>query len=824
MKIYFIRLYKSNFFLSLVILLTSIHLKAQLIIDTLMTPAQLVQEVLLGNGVSASNFTFNGLPATTLNNQAGYFDATNSNTGIANGVILATEDVTFLTDTTFFWDPVDTNIVNDPDLLLLGNPPCLDTEYSKRYNNIAILEFDFVPNGDSLAFNYVFASQEYGSFTCTQFNDVFGFFISGPGINGPYSNNAENIALIPGTTTAVGINTVNSGLADGDESQCEAANPNWLNDTIYFAEEYDYLELEENEQYMNIDGFTNVLTAIAIVECGETYHIKLAIGDACDSGVNSAVFLEAESFSSNTPVVVDVDISVGLNDSTLYDGCGSAELTFTRESDPAFEETIYLSVGGTAINGVDYIPALPDSITYAAGDSAVTLTIDAVLDAIEGIETIEVEVTNNAAACSGGGVSSFIIYIDEAEPLTLVTSTYAMVDCNDTVLIAGLIGGGYGNYNYNWSNGINDSSQVVSPGTTTTYFLTLSDTCDAGSITQPVLVTVPVYPPLVANAGADITLSSCFDVGILNGTAQGGLAPYLYSWTIETVAGDEISDIPEATYSPNATSNLAFTIEDQCQIQATDYVTINVLTPPISITTSSDTVICTGTSIDIWANATGGQGELTHQWNEINRTSDTISISPTANTTYTVTYTDECQTSESKTVIVQVNQVTADFGFGYLDYYGVELSNNSTPDNLNYNWNFDGEDFSTVENPTYFFNDLVDYQITLTATDSIGCTDSIDYTVTPPLNVFIPTSFTPNGDGINDLFAIEGIDILEFELRIFNRWGEIVFESYDKDKTWNGTGPKGEHYTNSEVFVYQLKVLGNRLQIIEKTGTITVVK
>ena len=57
--------------------------------------------------------------------------------------------------------------------------------------------FDFVAESESVSFNYVFASTEYSSFTCTSYNDIFGFFLSGPGITGPYSNNAVNLAYIP---------------------------------------------------------------------------------------------------------------------------------------------------------------------------------------------------------------------------------------------------------------------------------------------------------------------------------------------------------------------------------------------------------------------------------------------------------------------------------------------------------------------------------------------------------------------------------------------------------------------------------------------------
>src|SRR5690606_39091386 len=101
----------------------------------------------------------------------------------------------------------------------------------------SVLEFDFIPTGDTISFNYVFASSEYNSFTCTQYNDAFGFFLSGPGINGPFSNNAVNLAVVPNTTIPITVNTVNSGspTGGGSASTCAAADPNWQANSQYFV-------------------------------------------------------------------------------------------------------------------------------------------------------------------------------------------------------------------------------------------------------------------------------------------------------------------------------------------------------------------------------------------------------------------------------------------------------------------------------------------------------------------------------------------------------------------------------------------------------------
>ena len=140
--------------------------------------------------------------------------------------------------------------------------------------NATVLEFDFTPISPNFSFDFIFASEEYPEYVNNpNFNDVFGFFLSGPGIAGPYSNGAVNIALVPTTTTAtnvVSISNVNGGYAAlGCPFVVPAVNPS-------------------NQQYyvnncggtsIQYDGFTTVLTATYPVECGQTYHIKLAIAN-----------------------------------------------------------------------------------------------------------------------------------------------------------------------------------------------------------------------------------------------------------------------------------------------------------------------------------------------------------------------------------------------------------------------------------------------------------------------------------------------------------------------------------------------------------------
>jgi hypothetical protein len=212
---------------------------------------------------------------------------------IDSGVILSTGNSLVAQIGSGFFDPpfaqqagaseVSTSpVFGDPDLALLVND---------IVQNAAVLEFDFVPTSSFVEFNYVFASEEYPEFTpCTTpnpINDVFGFFISGPGITGPFSNSAANIALIPGTTLPISINNIN---------ECSPFNTFYVDNSTFI----DPTSGLVNPNTIQYDGMTTVLTARSNVQCGQTYHIKLAIANVFDNGFDSAVFLQANSFSIPT--------------------------------------------------------------------------------------------------------------------------------------------------------------------------------------------------------------------------------------------------------------------------------------------------------------------------------------------------------------------------------------------------------------------------------------------------------------------------------------------------------------------------------------------
>jgi hypothetical protein len=270
----------NRLWLILFCLMPSMDLSAQINVTNSNNAAILAQK-LVGEGVSVSN------PSIQCEqNQSGLFVTVASNLGEDSGIVLTTG----LAASNFpSWgvNGSESNFANfnqgnlgDAALSVLAGTSTFDR---------CILEFDFKANGDSIFFKYVFGSEEYPSYNCTAYNDVFAFFISGPGYPSP-----TNIALVPGTSIPVAINSINSGVIypGGALSNCTAMGPGSPFTSLYVN--------NTGGATVTYSGFTQLLTARAAIQPCSTYHLKLAIADGFDHILDSGVFLKAGSLTSNT--------------------------------------------------------------------------------------------------------------------------------------------------------------------------------------------------------------------------------------------------------------------------------------------------------------------------------------------------------------------------------------------------------------------------------------------------------------------------------------------------------------------------------------------
>ncbi|MBI5219436.1 MAG: choice-of-anchor L domain-containing protein [Bacteroidia bacterium] len=470
--------------------------------NTGMTPQQLVQNILVGGGVTVTNVTFLG----QLPQQIGRFSTgvNPTNLGMTTGIILSSGDVTLAPGpNNSASSGANTSSGSDPDLEMLI------PGYS--VNDKGVLEFDFIPLSDTIRFNYIFASEEYPEFVNTSFNDVFGFFLSGPGITGPYSNNAVNIAIIPGTALPVTIDNVNMG-----NFSC-GGSPTGCTNCVYYVNNCGGATI----QY---DGFTTKLTAWRIVQPCQVYHIKIAVADAGDSAYDSAVFLEAGSFISNG-ITSQVTYTSTI-DTTAIRGCSQGLVTFSIPEQLSTNTVINYQIGGTAQNGVDYT-TIGNSVIIPAGQTTGTILINPLIGTGNApIETVYI--ITSVSPCQSDTIK---IYIRDYQPVVLTAS-------NDTAICQGAsapihvnVTGGITPYTYAWSGGGNTSNITVTPSSTTMYTVTVNDACQ--SYNEYVNITVNLNPTTPFTAPP---VCASVEPGAINlatitwtGTAEAGAT---YTWSL----------------------------------------------------------------------------------------------------------------------------------------------------------------------------------------------------------------------------------------------------------------------------------------------------
>lgn len=651
---------KSVLFFNLLII-TCFSAKAQLTVDnTTMTPEQLVQNVLVGTGVTVSNVTWNGSAANAgiVQEQAGHFSGVTGTVSLTNGVILGSGDVTLAIGPNAggagsAGGTGDSGV--DPDLTAIASNDLYDE---------AVLEFDFVPQGDSIKFKYVFASEEYPEFVCSGFNDVFGFFISGPNPAGG-SYTAQNLAIIPGSGgLPVTINSVNPGVvgSSGVAGGCTS-----LAYSAYYVDNTGGVTVE-------YDGLTVTLTAEAAVTCGETYHIKLALSDVGDGGYDSGVFLEAGSFSSNSvEVTLTTPTSTSFINGSIYENCilGTTATFYLVRPDAGAADTIPFSFSGSAVLGMDFTSSTPDTFAiFPAGQDSAWFGVTIINDGVtEPLDSLIVSVFN-INLCGDTIVTTGTLYIHD--PLIIVaTAPNDTIPCaGQPVTLNGTATGSPLDFTYQWTGpGLSSTSASTTynpPGAVDVIF-TATDECGYTDSDTASIVIVPV--PVNANGGPDQTVSCPGTTVNLNGSGSLGTTPYTYSWT-----GPGLSVSTASTsYAVSASTPVYFTVTDVCGQTDTDTVQLTIVPVPIVANAGPDiTVACPGDVVNLSGTTTGGTGTVNFVWSNtgVIATTPTVAYTPAASQTIVLGVSDACGQTDTDTLQVTV-PVPSPFNISYDPTYNV---------------------------------------------------------------------------------------------------------------------------------------------------------
>ncbi len=827
--------------------------------DTL--SANELAQLLVGGGVIVSNVTINC-------DSAGYgsFDGSACNVGMNSGVLLTSgfrvnaegpNDETGVTG--------NVNRAGDVDLnkAIPGY-----TTY-----DACVMEFDIFAIADTIKFNYVFGSDEYLEFVNSSFNDVFGFFISGPGITGPYSSppafpgGAINIALVPGTNIPVAINTVNN-----------------ISNSAYYNVNGTGLTSPQNTDpyYIQYDGFTKVLTAVAVVQPCQTYHLKLAVADAGDHILDSGVFIEAGSLTS-TGIQLEATTSVGNNYPYAVEGCNQGIFTFTRTKVDSTDLVVHFVIGGTAVNGTDYT-WIPDSITIPANQSSANLIINPVIDGlaepmervliylvdpcfgnpidsawIDIIDFVQAQAPADTTICpfdtiqltASGGVDytwlpassvsndsitspwlfpmitttytvgagvagcwafdSFTVYVNPLPPVNAGPDIDLCIGSNSQVQATGAT-----SYLWSPSFGLSDPNipdPIAGPTVTTTYTLTGTDSIGCINFDS---MTVFVHPLPVAGILQNDTTICPGEPFQLNAT--GGV---FYSWTPGTFLNDSTLANPVAQI--NSPQVFSVTVTDSFGCQNGDWIVLT-LHPNPSVIAGPDTAVCPGQSVQLFAD-----NGVSYSWippGHLDNPSAQQPVTVIDTTTWfivTITDLNGCHASDSVLITVYP-PAQPDAGPDQSIYRG-ESAQFSATGGTSFIWAPPGSlDDPYIPDPLAHPVYTTTYTVTVT-TDN-GCTgkDSVTVFVDARPTIFIPNAFSPNGDGLNDVLHIVVLDDFSeiHSFRIYNRWGELVFSGTDKNQGWDGTfqGEPQEMGT----YIYVVEGLAANGEPFVRKGNITLLR
>jgi len=605
-----------------------------------MTPSQLVKEAFITGCLEAKNIKFgyykksgsnwnwtNHVWSTPNNRQMGYFKKASSTFPIDEGIILTTGIASSA------MGPNNTD--GRSDLMVTGaSDPDLSVIAGQNMNDASILEFDFVPAGNTMEFKYMFSSEEYLEYINSTFNDAFGFFLSGPGISGPYKNNAVNLAVLP-NGDPVTVNTIHPAGTNIVGQAYAAKN-----------DEY-YLNNPVGSATYQFDGGTVVLTATYAVDPCKTYHIKLCVADAYDQEFDGAVFLAAKSFNSENVVLTNFGNSIeGLND--IFEGCNDFFRIRRSDADISHNLDLNLVFSGTATNGVDIVTTgnnpFPASVSIPKNVSYIDIPYNSVSDALaDNGETFTIKIATSCPCAPSVVYVEKTITIYEHLTLNSIVTTDALCFNQNNGTITVNASNGTGGYDYSKNNGVTwQRSNVflnLAPGT---YAIKVRDpgSCYA-AVSGTAVVGNPA--PIVANAGSPVTICSG------QSTTLNGSGGVLYSWSPAT--GLSATNIANPVATPATTTTYTLTATNAigtCASTATVTVTVNP-SPTASIS-QLNLEICRGSSTTLTAS-----GGSTYLWNPGGATTAAIVVSPVVNTNYTAIVIAANGCSDFKTVSIGVN-------------------------------------------------------------------------------------------------------------------------------------------------------------------------
>lgn len=465
--------------------------------------------------------------------------------------------------------------------------------------------------------------------------------------------------------------------------------------------------------------------------------------------------------------------------STTYanDGCQPPVTAFTvsassNDTTACTGDTIALS--GSVTGKVDTVFWWGGSGTYTNPDSLITDYVVGSNDSgITNIYFSSIDICNDTITDT--------VSVDVTQsPVASIALSGNDTICQGNSVTLTAQGGG----SYSWNTGVSSQSIIVNSGGT--YAVEVSNSCGIDSAYQNIVV----MPQPNAGINASSTSLCPSDTVTLYGT--GGDS---YNWS-GGQSGDSILVTNSGSYYVVA--------NNFCGSDTSSIISISTDSiPNASIAVSGDTVICEGESTTL-----NGNGNGNYLWSTTETTSSVV-VNQTAN--YWLEVSNNCGV-DTAFQFIEVIPIEAAFTVSPSEGtipLTVSFSNNSQNAN-GYTWDFGDGNTDTTTSPEHNYDEDGNYTVILTATNQAGCTDTAVYefiSVTRETFFEIPNVFSPNQDGVNDLFTVKSSGVEGISGKIFNRWGQLLFEWNKVTMSWDGRtyegglAPAGEYYYLIEITI-----------------------
>lgn len=566
-----------------------------------------------------------------------------------------------------------------------------------------------------------------------------------------------------------------------------------------------------------------------------TVNSALVTNVSCNGYNNGSVQLNvsggtgALSISwSTTPVQTGshaINLAPGSYTYTIQDANGCMRISNESITEPA-PLTLAITPADVTCNGYNngsvYVLAAGGTAPYNVNVGTTSITNGSTLTGMaDGNYMVQ-------ATDGNGCILAQLITILEPMPVSLITSPDLTICPGANVTIYAYTSGGTGVYSYSWNHALgNNSSHVVSPGSTSTYTVTVTDQNGCSSLPGQTMVTVND----INNVDFTVTGNHPICLGesvALSAAATGGIGVYTFAWN-----GGAFTGPGPFNFSPVNDSTYTVSVTDECGNSLTEYVPVvvhalpDISLPPIEATACGSIRVEFSNTYPIQP---GDQYEWLINGNTLtgNNTSYIFNNSGTYTIQLTVENSNGCEATASSlatisilpqadAIIDAVNHVVGEFT------PEMQFINHSLFANV-YSWDFGDGHTSDKEAPRHLYEQDGVYTVRMIANNQYNCPDtvSMEVTVRPEPTLYVPNAFTPDGDGTNDVFMAKGTHIQEFQLLIFDRWGTVVYKTDNLMSGWDGTVNGNE--AKQDVYVYKIQYKTNESEVLTKEGHLSLLK